>query len=182
MSPQTTTTQQFLNDARSLRQRVDDIEQKMVPSLVQNIGREFDGLKTKTDFMAEWLDALVGVVGLTEVEAAVLATRTKKALAEAEVLKVQIADEKAKGLLVNVDKVDDNCFVVLTETKNDTNEPVGAGWFKLHITQLKPEFRDLFKDKAPGFTDRREENTIGLVEILKAVPQAPKAPEPAPVA
>lgn len=176
MSPQTNTTQKFLADARSIRERVDGLEQ-VIPALVKNVGKGIDELKSKTDFMAEWMDALVGVVGVDLVQAAVLDARQKKAAAQMEADKADLAAQKAAGTLVPLEKVEDECFVVLTEVKNDTTEPVGAGWFRLHTTQLKPEFKALLKDKAPGYSERREESTFTLVEVLKYVP-----PPPAPAA
>jgi len=178
MTAQTNTTQKFLADARSIRERMDMLEQ-VVPSLVKNVGKALDELKAKTDFMAEWMDALVGVVGVDSVQAAVLEARKKKAVAQMEADKADLAAQKAAGTLVPLEKVEDDCVVVLTEVKTDTEEPVGAGWVRLHTSQLKPEFQVLFKDRAPGFSERREEHTITLVEVLKYVPPAP-APEAAP--
>lgn len=179
MTAQTNTTKKFIEDARSIRERVAGLEE-VIPALVKNIGKAIDENKVKVDFMAEWMDALVGLVGVEKVEAAVLDTRNKKALAQAEAAKAALASEKEKGAYVNLDKVEDECFVVLTEHKNDTEEPVGGGWFKLHTTQLKPEFRELLKDKAPGYSERREASTFTLVEVLKSVPAeavaAPVAP------
>lgn len=189
MSPQNQTTKKFLDDARSIRERVTSLEEVffgnqekgtegVIPVLTKSIGKAIDEQKVKVDFMAEWMDALVGIVGVEKVEAAVIDTRNKKALAQAEADKAALADAKSKGAYVNLDKVEDECFVVLTEYKNDTEEPIGGGWFKLHTSQLKPEFRELLKDKAPGYSERREASTFTLVEILKSVPStATTAPE-----
>lgn len=171
MSSQSETTQKFIKDARTIAQKVEGLEQT-IPALIRSIGKSLDEFKAKQDFMAEWMDAVVGVVGLEKVQEAVLETRAKRAQAECDAAKADVVAQKAAGNLVNLDKVEDECFVILTEVVNDTNAPVGPGWFKMHMSELKPEFRELLKGKEVGYSERRESTTFTIVEVLKAVPQA----------
>lgn len=175
MSAQNETTQKFLSDARSLKEQVAALKEQVtaiestIPALIRSVGKNMDEIKTKVDFMAEWMDALVGVVGLESVQEAILTSRTKKAVEAAEAAKAELAALKASGEMVNLDVVEDDVTLVLSEVKNDTNEPVGPGWFKLHTSELKPEFKELLKGKPVGYSERREETTFTVLEVLKAV-------------
>lgn len=182
MSPQTQTTTKFINDAKGIRERVDNIEEfcfgnpqkgttGVIAAFAKGVGKNIDELKVKTDFMAEWMDAVVGIVGVEKVQAAILETREKKALARAEAQKAELAAEKAKGLYETLEKVEDPCFVILTEFENDTEKPVNGGWFKLHTTQLTPEFMNIVKEKSVGYSERREASTFTIAEILRPKPQ-----------
>jgi len=128
--------------------------------------------------MAEWMDAVVGLLGVEKVQAAVFGTRLKKAQAEAAVLKEETEKLKESGELVAQEAVSEDSYVVLTEVKNDTDEPVGPGWFRLHMTEVRPEFKEMLMGKPAGYSERREETTFTVVEVLKAVKsQTPSTPE-----
>lgn len=178
MSAQTETTKKFIEDTRSIKDRVAAVEQT-IPSLIKSVGVAIDrvanqtaSLKNQVDFMAEWLDALVGEFGVEKLQKLVGETRLKKAKEEADATRAETEQLKTDGLLAPAETVEDGVYLVLSEVVNDTNEPAGAGWLRVHSTDLKRDTFEKFLGKTVGHIERMENTTVTVLEILKAVKPA----------
>jgi len=166
MSSQTETTKKFIKDARTVGQRVDEIE-RLFPPLIQALGRQLDEIKAKSLLMEELVDTAIGLLGTERFAEALKANRLTKAQEDAEQTKAETQKLKVENVLVPVEQVADDSIVVISSFNTETGAPVGAGWFRFRMQELKPEFQQLLKGQSVGFSGQEGPNTFTVLEILK---------------
>lgn len=169
MSPQQDTTKKFLKDARTTTERVQALEE-MIPMLIQTIGKQFDEIKPqlkKLEMFEELMDVTIGLLGTERFAETLKASRLERAQNEAEAAKKENEKLKADGILQPVEKVETDSVVVISSHVTETGAPVGAGWVRFRMAELKPELQQKLLGQSVGFTDQEGPNTFTLLEILK---------------
>lgn len=172
----TTTTQEMYKQKKSALERIEALE-SMLPNLIQALGRQIDDMKTQLNGLAELVDTMIGLIGVEKVEAELKSNRLKTATEKAEQQKAHTAKMLAEGRLVSAETVGDNSVLVLRVNSIETGEPVGTGWFRFHVSEIKPEIRETMKGQTVGFKGADELQTFEILEIYDVAPP-PAAPAP----
>jgi hypothetical protein len=176
MSTQDNTTKQFLKDKRNALERIDALE-NMFPNLIQALGRQIDSVKNKQNFLDELMDAIIGTVGAEKVAESLKDSRLQRALKEAESQKESTAKAVAEGKLKTAEIVGDNSVIVISSNNTATGESVGAGWFRFHVSEIKPEVKAMLVGQSVGFEGTEGGNTFKLLEIYDVAAPAAVAVE-----
>jgi hypothetical protein len=157
------TTQKMASQKRNALERIEGLE-KMVPDLLQAIGKQLDEMKAKVEALEEMTDAVIGVVGVQPVSDAMTASRELRARQQAEAQKQETEKLVSDGVLELQDFVDEKSILVLKELKADGTE-IPPGWFRVGVPELKPNLQSDVIGKAARSTVSMENG--GSFEILE---------------
>lgn len=156
----------MITERRNALERIESVE-KMVPNLIKAVGKQFDELNEKVKAMEEVLDAVVGSVGIDAVTAALIESRRKRSIDEAEAQKKETAALVEQGILVPQETIDEESVVIASEVKAD-GSPVGSGWFRFQMQEIKEEFRNALMGQSKGFSGTFENgNNYSVLEVYK---------------
>lgn len=186
--------------AASLAERLDVVEaqqddmQKTLPQLAMGFNDSFQRLSNRQDTLEETVDALVGLMGVAEVQRVIQETRLNKMKTAAEQTKANIAKAVAEGKLAKAEKIGEKTLIVGRETKADGVE-IPPGYAAMSFSQVKKDYKEKFLGQAVGFLfDTEAGGKFEVQELYEAVtppptpeavpaaPEATAAPEAAPAA
>jgi hypothetical protein len=166
----TTTTQKMFQDKRTALQRLDGIEELLIPLL-----KQMKVMSNKLDGIAQVVNGIVVAVGKDVVTQKIVELQLEDERARAEETKRLTEDMKQHGVLTPAEVVTKDTVIVATESKPDGTVH-GAGWFRVQYNELSAEAKALFEGKKAGERGTFDNgNTFEILEVLQMHPE--KLPE-----
>ena len=147
----------------TLEAQVEDI-QRTIPQLAMATNQALNQMNTSLNEVKEYLDVVIGLVGLEAVQAQLEENRMNRMKAAAEQTKANIAKALEEGTLAKAEKISDKSLIVGKEIKADGSE-IPPGYAAVRFSQVKDDFKTKLLDQAVGFT--METDGGGKFEVLE---------------
>lgn len=169
----------FAAELAEMRAEVNDLK-ATVPQLAMATNQALNQANQLVATLQEQLDAVIGLVGLSEVQRAIQETRLANMKEAAEKTKANIAEAVANGQLVKVDTINEKSLFVGREFNADGTE-IPPGYTAVSYNQVKKEYREKLSGQTVGFALSTDSGgKFEVLEIYEAVEPKPEEKPAAP--
>lgn len=179
MNPNSQDTRVIAKRTTHALDRLDRIE-TLLPELISGINNSFGSMNQQLNAQAEFVEAVVEMLGRVAIEAAIKDNRERKAVELMESEKKGLEELKAAGAIAVVEKVTEKSIIVGREYNADGSVR-HPGRAQVPYARVDANFKEKLLGQSVGFVmELPNTGKFEIVEICEVVqkPDAPVAPLP----
>lgn len=180
--------QKAMAKAKGSLERIDELAAQVlghgesIKQVVMAVNGSMGQLNRQLEEYKEMLNAVIGILGPSQVQEEIEANRRDALLKQVEETKASIASALASGDVVQAEKTSEKSFVAGVETKAD-GTTIPPGWAFVPMGKIEEEYRTQLLGQGVGFkVATKEGGSFELLEIYEAVekpvPATPADPLP----